>query len=181
LALIKRLVEMHHGSVVAESAGAGHGSTFTVRLPRAGAPEQVQHILPSLAETHTTSSKRILVVDDHVDGATALAMMFNFYGHETQIAYSGPDALEAAVQFKPEVVFLDIGLPGMDGYEVAKRFRTDCGVRDAFLVAMTGWGTERDRERSRAAGFDEHLTKPIEPSTFEELLTRFDNLRHSST
>ena len=120
------------------------------------------------------NGQRILVVDDNVDGATALALMLGFSGHETRIVYNGPDALATALQFNPEVVFLDIGLPGMSGYEVARRFRADDRLKGALLVAMTGWGNEEDRLRSRNAGFDEHLTKPVEPAAFDEVLTRFN-------
>jgi signal transduction histidine kinase len=172
LALVKRLVEMHHGTVTAESEGAGHGSAFTVRLPRAAAPEIDVDVLPLPSEFDTANGKRILVVDDNVDGASALALMLSFSGHETQIAFNGPDALKTALQFNPEVVFLDIGLPGMNGYEVAKRFRADPNLKSALLVAMTGWGTEEDRLQSKKAGFDEHLTKPVEGAAFNEVLAR---------
>jgi len=172
LALVKRLVEMHHGTVTAESAGAGHGSTFTVRLPRAAAPEIELDILPLTSEFTATNGKRILVVDDNVDGASALALMLSFSGHQTQIAFNGPDALQTAYQFNPEVVFLDIGLPGMNGYEVVKRFRADPTLKSALLVAMTGWGTAEDRLQSKMAGFDEHLTKPVEGVAFNEVLAR---------
>ena len=173
LALVKRLVEMHHGTVTAESPGAGCGSTFTVRLPCAAAPPALVDSSPSKAEHPAMNGQRILVVDDNVDGATALALMLGFSGHDTQIVCNGPDALAAALKFDPEVVFLDIGLPGMSGYEVARRFRADDRLKGALLVAMTGWGNEEDRLHSKNAGFDEHLTKPVEPATFDEMLTRF--------
>ena len=122
-------------------------------------------------------ARRILVVDDNVDGATMLAMMLSFYGHDTRSAFTGPEALEIAVGFHPEVIFLDIGLPGMDGYEVAQRIRADPQIKDAVLVAVTGWGSEADRRRSKDAGFDEHLTKPVELGALNKVLDRFNALR----
>ena len=177
LALVKRLVQMHGGSVTAQSAGLGHGSRFTVRLPCAAAIEgslDTRELPPKHEPVH---GRRILVVDDNVDGATMLAMMLGLSGHDTRIAFSGPEALEIAVGFNPEVVLLDIGLPGMDGYEVARRIRADSQLKDAVLVAVTGWGSEADRQRSKKAGFDEHLTKPVEPGVLDKVLARFDALR----
>ena len=172
LALVRHLVEMHGGSVVARSAGAGQGSTFSIRLPMA---EALPMDDPELAEGITIGSARhrILVVDDNVDAAEMLAMMLDISGHVTRTAFSGEDALTLSLEFRPEIVFLDIGLPGMDGYETAKRFRAEPLLKDTFLIALTGWGGQDDRRRSREAGFDAHLTKPAESSVIEGLLQKF--------
>ena len=118
------------------------------------------------------SGRRVLVVDDNVDGAESLAKLLQICGHETRTAHSGPEALDAARPFKPEVVFLDIGLPGMNGYEVAKRLRGEPSLSGAVLVALTGWGSEDDKRQSREAGFDFHLTKPVEVTAIESILAR---------
>ena len=118
------------------------------------------------------SGRRVLVVDDNVDGAESLAKMLQICGHETRTAHSGPEALDAARPFNPEVVFLDIGLPGMNGYEVAKRLRGEPSLSGAVLVALTGWGSDDDKRRSREAGFDFHLTKPVELTAIERILAR---------
>ena len=111
----------------------------------------------------------------------ALALMLDLSGHETRVAFNGPDGLKTAIEFNPEVVFLDIGLPGMNGYEVAKHIRADPKLKSTLLVAMTGWGTAEDRLLSKNAGFDEHLTKPVEPSTFDEVLARFAKMTIRAT
>jgi CheY-like chemotaxis protein len=118
------------------------------------------------------SGRRVLVVDDNVDGAESLANMLQISGHEIRTAHSGPAALDAARPFIPEVVFLDIGLPGMNGYEVAKRLRAEPTLGGAVLVALTGWGSDDDKRRSREAGFDFHLTKPVELTAIERILAR---------
>jgi PAS domain S-box-containing protein len=172
LALVKRLVEMHDGSVFAESAGPDMGSIFTIRLPIAAAPAQ---LAPSGAPANRQAPlqlRRVLVVDDNVDGAEMLAEMLAFSGHQTRSAFSGSEALDTAAEFDPEVLFVDIGLPDMTGYEVARRLRADPRHANALLVAVTGWGSEEDRRRSKDAGFDAHLTKPVEPAVFDDLLAR---------
>lgn len=173
LALVKQLVEMHSGTVVAESAGLGKGSTFSIRLPVASAlVKEDMYVSPESEVTNT--NRRILVVDDNEDGAMMLSMMLSFLGHETRTAYTGQEALTIGAEFHPEIVFLDIGLPGMDGYEVAQRFRESPVLKDTMLVALTGWGSEDDRRKSRDAGFDLHLTKPAEPATVNAMLAQFD-------
>jgi PAS domain S-box-containing protein len=172
LALVKRLVEMHGGDVQAESAGPGQGSTFTVRLPVAPVPAEEPKSGGTKRTRAGTRSWRILVVDDNVDAAQTLSAVLAMSGHTTRICHSGPAALQQAEAFAPEVVLLDIGLPGMDGYEVARRLRdAACGAQ-LLLVAVTGWGSENDRKRTREAGFDEHLTKPIEFDRLEAVLAR---------
>jgi signal transduction histidine kinase/DNA-binding response OmpR family regulator len=162
LTLVKRLVEMHSGSVEALSEGPGRGSEFVVRLSLA--PIEGPDLLPSggietLAPSH--SQTRILVVDDNIDGADSLAVLLRLGGHEVSLAHDGPTALDIAQAFHPEIVLLDIGLPGMDGYQVAKRLRSGPATREAILVAVTGYGRDEDRQRSQEAGFDHHLVKPV--------------------
>ena len=173
LALVKRLAEMHGGSIEAHSDGVDMGSTFTMQFPLAegGASEAAPTALASSAVP--APGTRILVVDDNVDGAETLAMLLSLSGYETCTAFDGPSALSAAAKFQPHLVFLDIGLPGMNGYEVARRLRADFGLEVARLVALTGWGTEEDQRKSREAGFDAHLTKPVEPAAVDEVLARF--------
>jgi signal transduction histidine kinase/CheY-like chemotaxis protein/putative methionine-R-sulfoxide reductase with GAF domain len=171
LTLVQRLVAMHGGTIDAESEGPGRGSTFTVRLPLAA----VEEARPtSAAQGNGTSravaSLRVLVVDDNVDGAESLSVLLQLSGHETRAAHSGSDALVAAQQLGPDVVFLDIGLPGMNGYEVAQRLRAVPDLARCVLVALTGWGTEEDRRQARAAGFDHHLTKPVDAAEVHRIV-----------
>ena len=175
LSLVKKIVEMHGGMVAAESVGVGHGSTFTVRLPLAAADVQREPATASAKQTPAPrpASRRVLVLDDNVDGAESLAMMIEHFGHACRVAHDGPAGLSVAREFQPEVVFLDIGLPVMNGYEVAKRFRADPAIAGAVLVALTGWGSEDDKQKSREAGFDFHLTKPIQVQAVQDLLARF--------
>jgi signal transduction histidine kinase/ActR/RegA family two-component response regulator len=179
LALVRKLVQMHGGSVSAESAGLGQGSTFSVRLPLASAESAV---VPQPSSTSTNQPQRelILVVDDNDDAADLLTLMLKQAGYETSAAADGPAALDAARRLHPQVIILDIGLPGMTGYEVAQELRRDAGLADTSLIALTGWGAPEDQRKARAAGFDLHLTKPV---AFEELrsaLRRVKALRPSS-
>jgi len=171
LSLVKTLVALHGGSVTAESAGVGHGSRFTVRLPLHSADAQpgdgTGRVEKNMAQQQ---GRRILVVDDNVDGADMLATLLELSGHETATAYSGTEALSAAHALRPEVAFLDIGLPGMDGYELARRLRSAPEHGQAVLVALTGWGGEDDKRRSAEAGFDYHLTKPVDAAEVKALL-----------
>jgi signal transduction histidine kinase len=168
LTLVRRLIELHGGSIEAESPGIGKGSTFTVRLPLA-------HVVHSEAilgaqETTVATSLRILVVDDNVDAAESLAMLLELGGHKTCRAYTGLEALSAATTFLPQVVFLDLGLPGLNGYEVAERMRSAAVSPRPLLVALTGWGSEEDRRRAQTAGFDLHLVKPLDMTKLDEAL-----------
>ena len=169
LTLVRRLVEMHGGSVAASSAGVGQGSEFTIRLP-IGAPESYQEPKrdgesADSSDSGELDSKRVLVVDDNIDGARILARLLQASGHLTALAHDGLSALELAQTHTPEVVLLDIGLPGMNGYQVAERLRDMEGVGDAVLIALTGYGQESDRRRAEEAGFDLHMTKPVDPET----------------
>lgn len=176
LALVKSLVEMHGGTVSAHSDGPGQGSRFTLRLPLgAGASgEAGQAALPGLdaapAETRSASRARVLLVDDNVDAAVTLGHLLRIAGHEVEVHHDPVSALAAVARFGPTVAVLDIGLPVMDGYELALRMRQQGLPEDCVLVALTGYGQEADRERSRAAGFRHHLVKPVAPDVILELV-----------
>lgn len=173
LTLVRRLVEMHDGTVEAHSDGPGRGSTFSVRLPLA----QVNPERPQTEEQHdqgrresVPGRRRILVVDDNVDSAHSLAMLLQLMGNEVRMAHDGPSALEAAAAFVPDIVLLDIGLPGMNGLDVARRMRKIPALQNAVLVAQTGWGQDEDRRRSQEAGFNTHLVKPIDLAALQAML-----------
>ena len=169
LALVRRLVELHGGTVEAHSAGPGRGSTFAVRLPVApDAP--VADSVPTPAVERLRGPLRILVVDDNQDAADSLAMLLGIAGHDATAVYDGEEAVRLAREIKPAVMFLDIGLPGMSGYEVAQALRVDHPPESLFIVALSGWGAESDRSRSKAAGFDRHLTKPVDLTQVSALL-----------
>ncbi len=181
LALVRRLVELHGGSVSAYSEGTGRGSTFTVRLPLAQ-PKAAP--VPQAAQPEANgvaAAFRVLVVDDNVDAAESLATLLEFGGHATRVAHDGDQAVAAARDFRPDVVFLDIGMPGKDGYAVARELRSDPLTRNAMLVALTGWGAQEDRARSKQAGFDHHLTKPAELPSVEALMTKMTARRHETS
>jgi len=169
LALVKGLARLHGGTAEASSQGVGKGSEFIVRLPLSSEIEPTPSAV--VEEQRATLPLRILLVDDNVDGATTLAALLRMQGHETRAVYDGPSALEAAADFRPDIILLDIGLPrGMDGYEVARRLRDIPGLEDAILVALTGYGQEQDRERSRRAGMAAHLVKPVDLLLLHDLL-----------
>jgi PAS domain S-box-containing protein len=168
LTIVKRLVEMHGGSIEAHSEGEGKGSEFVVRLPRLGSsPAQEDSAFDATPDvTHC----RVLVVDDNRDSAESMAMVLGAMGHETRIAYDGRQALASAESFQPDMILLDIGMPVMNGYEACRRIRELPWGRNVMVVAMTGWGHLQDRERSRNAGFDHHLTKPVDVASLQQLL-----------
>jgi CheY-like chemotaxis protein len=171
LALVKRLVEMHGGTIAAESPGANQGSTFTVRLPLAPAPAEASPPELPAGGRAATAGLKVLIADDNEDAADSLATLLELSGHEARTAYSGATAVAAAEAFSPDVVFLDLGMPGMSGYEVAKRLRAEPRHAGTRLVALTGWGNEEDRQKTAAAGFDFHLTKPADTDEVRRLLT----------
>jgi CheY-like chemotaxis protein len=173
LALSRRLAEMHGGAIDARSEGPGKGSEFIVRIPLAAD----QHPQPAAQGRAAASlpQKRILVVDDNRDAADSLAMLLKFLGSDVRIARDGPQALEEFHAYDPAVVLLDIGMPGMDGYEVARRIRTRFPERRPTIVALTGWGQDDDRRRARDAGFDHHLIKPAEIGSLQLLLASVED------
>ncbi len=176
LTLVKNLVEMHSGSVSVRSEGLGRGSEFVIRLPASAVTAVALPPQDRTASKARWPHHRILVVDDYADAAIALSrMLTKLYGQEVRIAHDGPSAIVSALAFKPELMLLDIGLPGMDGYEVARRLREQPGTEGTLLVALTGWGQEEDRRKSREAGFDHHLVKPVEPEAILELLAKIGN------
>ena len=166
LALARALVQLHGGTVRAESAGRGSGSRFIVSLPRLAQPKQIN---TSGKKWSGKPSRRVLVVDDNVDLATSQAAVLERMGHKVEVAYNGEAALDKAREFHPEVVLLDLGMPGMDGFEVARRLRAEHDG-DLKIVAQTGWGQKADRRRTREAGFDEHLAKPVDLAALQQLL-----------
>jgi PAS domain S-box-containing protein len=177
LTLVKTLVEMHGGSVQAYSEGLGRGTEFVVRLPilmeaLEPAPER------PLSAATSVVARRILIVDDSEDGAESLAMLLQFFGHETFKAHDGVEAIEAAERQRPDVVLLDIGLPRLNGYEVCARIRKEPWGKDLVLVALTGWGQEEDRHRSKEAGFDAHMVKPVDYDALLKLIGSLPPVRN---
>jgi two-component system CheB/CheR fusion protein len=171
LTVAKTLVEMHGGKIEVHSPGVGQGTEFVVRLP------VVSEVLPlkpeavrKEAESKKARSLQLLVVDDNQDTVQSLAMLLRGYGHEVESENSGPSALQASLAAEWDVIILDIGLPSVDGYEVARRIRAQS--EKPVLIAMTGYGQPEDRRKSREAGFDYHLTKPVDPARLQELLAK---------
>jgi CheY-like chemotaxis protein/anti-sigma regulatory factor (Ser/Thr protein kinase) len=171
LTLVRKLVTLHGGSVSAHSAGPGRGCEFVVRLPalEGGASQRPTPARPR--PVAAPAPLHVLIVDDNVDAAESLADMIQLWGHTTRIAFDGWSGIEAAQTCLPDVVLLDIGLPGIDGFEVARRLRIQLEGDLPYVVALTGYGQEEDRRRTREAGFDEHLVKPVNPPELELLLT----------
>ena len=180
LTLVKRLVELHGGLVNADSAGQNMGSTFVIRLP--AVVDGTPGVLGEPNGSGGTSSPpplRMLIVDDNRDAADSLAMLLRTAGNDIRTAYDGIEALQVASEFRPEVVLLDIGLPKLDGHEVAQRLRHEAWGRRVCLIAVTGWSDEADRARSRAAGFDHHLVKPLDTAHLAQLLGSVDRSARS--
>ena len=179
LTLVKTLAELHGGSVHVHSGGDGRGSEFVVRLPLAAAQAPIQPDTKDPGPPALRASPRVLVVDDNRDAADSLGMLLGVLGAEFHIVYDGPSALAAFATYKPDVVLLDIGMPGMDGHEVARLIRQQPQAHNVALVALTGWGQEEDRSRSEAAGFDRHLIKPADigalQALFQAVLQRESN------
>jgi CheY-like chemotaxis protein len=172
LTLVRKLVEMHGGSVAAFSDGLGHGSEFVVRLALLDDSPSLADGEAELQRPRKIPARSVLIVDNNEDAAESLALLLRIAGHEVRTAYDGPAALDLARESPPDVVLLDIGMPGMDGLEVAHRLRLDLGLKQALLIALTGYGGEDDRRRSREAGFNAHLVKPADVRVLRNLLAR---------
>jgi signal transduction histidine kinase len=170
LTLVRQLVDLHGGTVTASSAGRGRGSEFTIRLPAASAPAPVVEPVPQ--RPSMAAHRKIMIVEDNADARDVLMFMLRRIGHDVRAVGDGPSALVEAAKFEPEIVLLDIGLPNMDGYELARRLRAMPQTASAALVAITGYGQAEDRDRARAAGIDHHLLKPVEPAALAELIGR---------
>ena len=170
LTLVKQLVEMHGGTVEASSDGPGLGSEFVVRLPILVEKPEKHPSPASVTAKPATATRRILLVDDNQDSAQTLAKLLTLTGHETRVAHDGVQAVEAAGQFLPDAVLLDIGLPRLNGFEACRRIREQAWGKTMMLVALTGWGQEEDRRKSRDAGFDHHLVKPVDYAALMRLL-----------
>ncbi len=172
LSLAKQLVHLHAGRIDAASDGLGKGSEFTVRLPLAPAAAEnaPAESTDAVSADAAPGARRILVVDDNIDAADALGVLLGIWGHEVEIAHNGVSALTVARKFEPELVFLDIGLPEMNGYELARRLREDAGLARTKFIALSGYGSERDRHRSKEAGFELHLVKPVDPKSLPAVI-----------
>ncbi|MGH7898344.1 MAG: hybrid sensor histidine kinase/response regulator, partial [Candidatus Binatia bacterium] len=166
LTLVKRLVELHEGEIAAASSGLGQGSEFTIRLPRRAGPEAARPAPPS----PVVRSRHILVVEDDPDAREALKTLLEIAGHDVTLAASGAEGVAKAIELRPEVAIVDIGLPGLDGYEVAKRIRRSDVGEQIFLIALTGYGQQEDRRRAHEAEFDVHLVKPLDPGELDRIL-----------
>jgi CheY-like chemotaxis protein/two-component sensor histidine kinase len=168
LALSRGLVALHGGRLEADSAGLGHGSEFSIHLPATAriATEPVAAPAPAISGRQR---RRVLVADDNVDAGESLAMLLQLDGHEVELATNGTDALQSFERMRPDIAILDIGMPGLSGYEVAQRIRAN-GHKDVVLIAVTGWGQDADKARAAQAGFDHHFTKPVEPAALSALL-----------
>jgi signal transduction histidine kinase len=169
LSLVRGLADLHSGEVTAESEGLGKGARFTIRLPAEEAAEQLEEIAE---EPDAPARRRILIIEDNLDAAETTKMLLEREGHDVRTAYTGADGLEAARQFMPQVILCDIGLPGVDGYQVARTMRRDQGFGTPFIVALTGYGRDQDRRLAQEAGFDMHLTKPIDMSSLRAALSQ---------
>ena len=174
LTLVQRLVQLHHGTVHASSAGPGQGAEFVVQLPcLSGVSAPAPQPAPQAELSQVPAVCRVLVVDDNVDAADTVALFLRMEGHSVETAHSGPEAVERAKAFEPDVVLLDIGLPGMDGFEVARRLRALPATRLSLVIALTGYGQKADQAHSRAAGFDHHLVKPADIAALAALITQW--------
>jgi CheY-like chemotaxis protein len=169
LALAKRLVEMHGGKIEARSEGLGKGSQFVVTLP-AAANSSTEELSPGEEPMFKATKRRILIADDNRDVAEAFGVMLETVGHEVVTAHDGMEVLEKAEHFQPDIIVLDIGMPKINGYDAARRLRQQPWGKDVVLVAITGWGNEKDKGQSQEAGFDFHLVKPVDPGALCRLV-----------
>jgi CheY-like chemotaxis protein len=168
LSLVKNLTELHGGEILVESPGLDLGSTFTVKLKLVEAPK-IDHQTAAPAVNEADVTKKIMVIDDNVDAANTLADLLGIVGHEVQTAYTGKEGVEMAKSFHPQIIFLDIGLPDMSGYDVATLLRSNEQIKDCYLIALTGYGTDNDKQHAINVGFDFHLTKPLSLSKIKFL------------
>jgi CheY-like chemotaxis protein len=171
LSLVKGLVEMHGGTIEARSEGEGQGSEFVVRLPVARGPDAAG---VSANESVPSGVRRILVVDDNADAADSLGQLLEMLGNEVRTAYDGEAGVAAAGEFRPDLIFLDLGMPKMNGYEACRRVRGQPWGEGVTLVALTGWGQDDDRRKTADAGFDHHLVKPVEYAALTKLMAGLD-------
>ena len=176
LTMVSKLVEMHGGSVAVNSRGPGLGSTFTVRLP--ALCEQFSSPSGPAASVSEAAKTRILLIEDNVDLARSMSKLLQLLGHETVTTHDGEAGIQAARTFRPELILLDIGLPGMDGYEVIRQLRQDATTSDMRVIAITGYGQAEDRVRALAAGFNDHVAKPVDQNTLISLVHGSSGIRH---
>jgi PAS domain S-box-containing protein len=179
LALSRKLIEMHGGTIEVASRGLGQGAEFTIRLPL-GEAQLPQGAAAEIDVSAAASPRRVLIVDDNVDAADSLCALLTLSGHTAKTVYRGADALQELPGFRPDVILLDIGLPDVDGYEVARRARAQCGEHCPTLVALSGWGQEEDKEHALEAGIDVHLTKPVDVATLTRVLENTSRLDSST-
>jgi len=181
LALVKGLISLHGGRVEVASAGVGAGSEFSIRLPRSVVVDLASKVPVAAAAARAASGARklILVADDNRDAAQSMAMVLEMGGYDVSVAHTGEEALQKARDMRPDAAILDIGMPDMTGYELARRLRLEPWGRGLVLMAITGWGQQEDKERARIAGFDRHLTKPVDPDDVERALHALLDDRHS--
>jgi CheY-like chemotaxis protein len=182
LSLVRSFVKLHGGTVKATSAGPGAGSEFQINFPLLQNAQQGMDPSREPAPTGSSVTDRpckVLLAEDHADSADCIAKMLKLWGHEVRVVGDGPAALAAAEEFVPDVMLLDIGLPGMNGYEVAKKLRGQAALNETLIVALTGFGREEDRERAFDAGFNCHVTKPIEPEALRKLVSQICRRQHA--
>jgi CheY-like chemotaxis protein len=180
LTLAERLVELQQGRIEAFSPGPGFGSEFVVRLPFAHPPRAPAAIAEAASAQRAANARRVLIVDDNLDSALSMSLLLRQAGHETLQVHTGSEAVEAALRFNPRAVLLDIGLPDMDGHEVARLMREEPALDGALVIAVTGYGREQDMAESRAAGIDAHLVKPVDMDRVFELVAAGRKPRASS-
>jgi CheY-like chemotaxis protein len=180
LALVRKIVEMHGGRVEARSEGPGRGAEFTIRLPILEETQAVADPPDVPSETAGQCQRRVLIVDDNIDAVRVLSIVVKKMGNEVCVAYDGVEAIAAAEQFLPEVVLLDLGMPRLDGYGAARHIRQQPWGQEMTLIALTGWGQETDKQRTKAAGFDHHLVKPADPMELRRLLSNDHQLAGST-
>jgi CheY-like chemotaxis protein len=182
LALAQRLIEMHGGRIEAKSPGHNRGSEFVIRLPLIARQSSATDAVPTAQPKPASQGTSILIVDDNKDAAYSLGLLLRMLGHDVRTANDGPAALKVLESYGPNLVLLDLGMPGMNGCEVARRAREMPNCKGTLFVALTGWGQEEDRQRTREAGFDHHLLKPVNVGALELLLTQAqDRQRDPST